>query len=157
MLETVTRYSKFCEHESKEFGKNSSGNCFVVSLFLIRALFNCFLFVYGWEFCSNLWRVLVVASCISFKITLSYFSLIPLLRLSKSVVQQCVGFCITFNSVYQQYKSHRFLTDGFVLCQPKSYAAYTFILLVYKKQKETVFLPSPIALFQCQIEKAVLV
>lgn len=99
----------------------------------------------------------VVASCISFKITLSYFSLIPLLRLSKSVVQQCVGFCITFNSVYQQYKSHRFLTDGFVLCQPKSYAAYTFILLVYKKQKETVFLPSPIALFQCQIEKAVLV
>lgn len=47
MLETVTRYSKFCEHESKEFGKNSSGNCFAVSLFLIRALFNCFLFVYG--------------------------------------------------------------------------------------------------------------
>ena len=41
-------------NESKEFGKNSSGNCFVVSLFLIRALFNCFLFVYGREFCSNL-------------------------------------------------------------------------------------------------------
>ena len=34
-------------NESKEFGKNSSGNCFLVSLFLIRALFNYFLLFMG--------------------------------------------------------------------------------------------------------------
>ena len=157
MLETVTRYSKFCEQREQRIWEKQFGELFCSIFVSYKSPVQLFSFVYGWEFCSNLWRVLVVASSISFKITLSYFSLIPLLRLSKSVVQQCVRFCITFKSVYWQYKSHRFLTDGFVLCQPKSYAAYTYILLVYKKQKETVFLPSPIALFQCQIEKAVLV
>ena len=125
----MTRYSKFFEQREQGIWEKQFGELF------------CSIFV------SYKSPVQLFPFCLWVRI---------LLRLSKSVVQQCVRFCITFKSVYRQYKSHRFLTDGFVLCQPKSYAAYTYILLVYKKQKETVFLPSPIALFQCQIETTVL-
>ena len=131
----MTRYSKFCEQRERRIWKKQFGELFCSIFVSYKSPVQLFPFCLWVRILLEPWLVLVVASSISFKITLSYFSLIPLLRLSKSVVQQCVRFCVLqAGAVFLQSLQVQQVTPIF-LNTKKAKCVFTLIGTLYRQYK----------------------